>query len=73
MYRSHLYVSRQSYITPLRKSIPRVGDPGGLGERLDSLYRSNLANETAKCGGGYASLYMGRGGKSGWLAPGVNR
>lgn len=46
MYRSRPSVSRRSYITPLRRSILRVGDLGGLGELLDSLYRSNLANET---------------------------
>lgn len=46
MYRSHLYVSRRSYITRLRRSILRVGDLGGLEELVDSLYRSNLANET---------------------------
>lgn len=44
MYRSRLYVSRRSCITPLRRSTRRVGDLGGLGELLDSLYRSNLAN-----------------------------
>lgn len=46
MYRSHPYVWRRSYITPLRRSILRVGDLGGFGALLDSLYRSNLANET---------------------------
>ena len=46
MYRSHLYVSRQSYITPLRRSTLRVGDLEGIEELLDSLYRNNLANET---------------------------
>jgi hypothetical protein len=45
VYRSHLYVLRRSYITPLRRSILRVGDLGGLAELLDNLYRSNLANE----------------------------
>lgn len=51
MYRSHLYVSRRSYITPLRRSILRAGDLGGLEELLDSLYRSNLANETIPVAG----------------------
>ena len=51
MYRSHLYVSRRSYITPLQRSILRAGDLGGFGELLDSLYRSNLANETRTVAG----------------------
>lgn len=51
MYRSRLYVSRRSYIAPLRRSTRRVEDLEGLGGLLDSLYRSNLANEAVTMAG----------------------